>query len=311
MRVFVAGATGAVGRRLLPMLRQADHDVTGASRTEEGAGLIRDLGGEAVVVDVFDAAKLRQAVTAARPDAVVHQLTSIPKRLDPKHFEEQFKENNRLRTDGTRNLVEASLAAGAQRIVAQSFGSLYEPRGRLHVEDDPLIVELPGGGGMTARAVVELEQAVTETDGIEGVALRYGYFYGPGTSYAADGAQADLARRRRLPIVGNGAGVHSFIHVDDAAAAALRALGDVPPGIYNIVDDEPAPVSEWIPAYCEALDAPSPRHIPVWLGRMFAGEYGVQFMTSSEGLSNEKAKRDLGLGLRYPSWRQGFEEALG
>ena len=294
------------------MLREAGHEVTGTTRREESTSLVRDLGAEPVVVDVFDAAALHEALSAARPDAVIHQLTSIPKRLDPKRFEAQFRENNRLRSEGTRNLVDAAIAAGARRIVAQSFGSLYEPRGRLHVEEDPLVIELPGGGGVTARAVVDLEQTVTQTDGIDGVALRYGYFYGPGTAYAADGAQADLAHRRRLPIVGKGEGVHSFIHVDDAASAALRALDDeVPSGIYNIVDDEPAPVSEWVPAYCEALGAPSPRHLPVWIARMFGGEYGVQFMTRSEGLSNEKAKRDLGLGLRYPSWRQGFKEAMG
>jgi 2-alkyl-3-oxoalkanoate reductase len=297
---------------MLPMLRQAGHDVTGTTRSEENAGLIRDLGAEPMVVDVFDAAALGEAVAAARPDAIVHQLTSIPKRLDPKRFEAQFRENNRLRSEGTRHLVDAAVAAGARRIVAQSFASLYEPRGRLHVEDDRLTVEVPGGPGETARAVVALEEAVTQTAGIDGVALRYGYFYGPGTGYASDGAQAELARRRRLPVVGKGEGVHSFVHVDDAAAAALRALDDeVPPGIYNIVDDEPAPVREWVPAYCEALGAPSPRHLPVWLARIFGGEFGVQFMTRSEGASNEKAKRGLGLSLRYPSWRQGFEEALG
>jgi nucleoside-diphosphate-sugar epimerase len=303
----VAGAAGAVGRRLLPMLRQAGHDVTGTTRSERTAPLIRDLGAEPAVVDMFDADAVSRAVAAAAPEAVIHQLTSIPQEINPKRMAEQFETNNRLRREGTRNLVDAARAAGVRRIVAQSFGQAYAPGTGLRVEEDPLAVER----GDIVQAIADLEQIVTQTDGIEGVALRYGIFYGPGTGYASDGMLCEMLRHRRLPIVGQGEGVHSFIHVDDAAAAALRALDQGSPGIYNVADDEPAPVREWVPYLAEVLDAPKPRRVPVFVARWFGGEYGVSYMTRSQGVSNEKAKRELSLGLRYPSWRLGFKEALG
>jgi 2-alkyl-3-oxoalkanoate reductase len=303
----VAGATGAVGRRLLPMLREAGHEVTGTTRREDSASLIRDLGAEPVIVDMFDADAVKQAVTAAQPEVVIHQLTSIPRAMNPKRILEEFETNNRLRREGTRNLVEAAKAAGARRIVAQSFGQAYARGSGLRVETDPLAVEQ----GDIVRAIADLEQTVTEADGIEGLALRYGFFYGPGSSYAADGAQAEALRRRRFPIVGKGEGVHSFIHVDDAAAAAVRAMDQGSPGIYNVADDDPALVADWLPCLAESLGAPPPRRVPVFVARWFGGEYGVNFMTRSQGISNEKAKRELALGLRYPSWRQGFREALG
>jgi 2-alkyl-3-oxoalkanoate reductase len=304
----VAGATGAVGRRLLPMLREAGHDVTGSSRKEDGASLIRDLGAEPAIVDMFDADAVKQAVAAAQPEVVIHQLTSIPQAMNPKRIAEEFATNNRLRREGTRNLVEAAKAAGARRIVAQSFGQAYAPGpSGVRVETDPLAVEM----GDIVKAIADLEQTVTQTEGIEGIALRYGYFYGPGTGYASDGAQAEALRRKRLPIVGKGEGVHSFIHVDDAAAAAMRAMDQGSPGIYNVADDEPAPVGEWVPYLAEVLGAAKPRRVPVFVAKWFGGEYGVNFMTRSQGISNEKAKRELGLGLRYPSWRLGFREALG
>lgn len=303
----MAGATGAVGRRLLPMLREAGHEVTGTTRKEDSASLIRDLGAEPVIVDMFDTDAVKQAVAAAQPEVVIHQLTSIPRAMNPKRILEEFETNNRLRREGTRNLVEAAMAAGARRIVAQSFGQAYAPGSGLRVETDPLAVEQ----GDIVRAIADLEHAVTEADGIEGLALRYGFFYGPGSSYAADGAQAEALRRRRFPIVGRGEGVHSFIHVDDAAAAAVRAMDQGSPGIYNVADDDPAPVADWLPCLAESLGAPPPRRVPVFVARWFGGEYGVNFMTRSQGISNEKAKRELALGLRYPSWRQGFREALG
>ena len=293
------------------MLRAAGHEVTGSTRSEERAGLIRDLGAEPVVVDAFDAAALTSALADARPDAVIHQLTSIPKAVDPKRFAEQFEENNRLRSQGTRNLCEAARAAGATRLIAQSISFAYAQTGRIHSEDDPLALDSPGPFGDTVSALLDLEQAVTQTDGIDGIVLRYGYFYGPGTSFAANGAQSELVRRRRFPLVGKSEGVFSFVHIDDAAAATVRALDQGAPGIYNIVDDEPAAVNEWLPYLAEVLGAPRPRRVPVFLARMFGGSFGVQYMTRTEGASNEKAKRELGLGLRYPSWRQGFREALG
>ena len=304
----MAGATGAVGRRLLPMLREAGHEVTGTTRKEDSASLVRDLGAEPMIVDMFDADAVMQAVTQARPEVVIHQLTSIPQAMNPKHIVEQFETNNRLRREGTRNLTEAAKAAGARRIVAQSFGQAYAPGpDGLRVETDPLAVER----GDIVRAITDLEQTVTQTDGIEGLALRYGFFYGQGSSYAADGAQADALRKRRFPIVGKGEGVHSFIHVDDAAAAAVRAMDQGSPGIYNVADDDPARVADWLPYLAEALDAPKPRTVPAFVAKWFGGEYGVDFMTRGQGISNEKAKRELALGLRYPSWRQGFREALG
>jgi 2-alkyl-3-oxoalkanoate reductase len=304
----VAGATGAVGRRLLPMLREAGHEVTGSTRKEDSASLIRDLGGEPVIVDMFDADAVNQAVATAQPEVVIHQLTSIPQAMNPKRIVEQFETNNRLRREGTRNLVEAAKAAGARRIVAQSFGQAYAPGpSGLRVETDPLDVER----GDVVQAIADLEQTVTEADGIEGIALRYGFFYGPGSSYASDGAQAEALRKRRFPVVGKGEGVHSFIHVDDAAAAAVRAMDQGAPGIYNVADDDPGRVADWIPYLAEVLGAPAPRRVPVFVARWFGGDYGVNFMTRGQGISNEKAKRELALGLRYPSWRQGFREALG
>jgi 2-alkyl-3-oxoalkanoate reductase len=289
------------------MLRQAGHEVAGTTRSESNAELIRDLGAEPVILDMFDADAVKQAVAAANPEAVIHQLTSIPRAVSPKRIAQEFETTNRLRREGTRNLVDAARAAGARRIVAQSFGQAYAPGSGLRAEEDPLAVEQ----GDIVRAIADLEQTVTEADGIEGVVLRYGLFYGPGTGFASDGNQCEQLRKRRLPIVGKGEGVHSFIHVDDAASAALRALDQGSPGIYNVADDDPAPVREWVPYLAEAIGAPQPRRLPVFVARWLGGAYGVDFMTRSQGVSNEKAKRELSLGLRYPSWRQGFKEALG
>jgi nucleoside-diphosphate-sugar epimerase len=308
MRIFLAGASGAIGRSLVPMLTQDGHEVVGMTRSQQKAQLIRDLGAEPVVADAFDADGLRSAVVDARPDAVIHELTDIPRAVDPRRFEEQFARNNRLRREGTRNLVAAAQAAGARRLIAQSIAFVYRYGGGiLHSEEDPLAVDM----GDVVTSVANLEDAVTGAQGLEGVVLRYGYFYGPGTSYAHDGAQAEMVRRRRLPIVGDGGAVFSFIHVDDAAAATVRALGGGSPGIYNVVDDEPAPVREWLPVLAKALGAKKPRRVPVFLARWLGGEYGVRLMTRSEGASNRKAKDELGLALRYPSWRRGFVEALG
>jgi nucleoside-diphosphate-sugar epimerase len=308
MRVFVAGATGVIGRCLLPRLAGDGHEVVGMTRKEERTDLIRDLGAEPVVADAFDLDGLRQAVADARPEVVIHELTDIPRSIDPKKFAEQFEVNNRLRREGTRNLVAAAQAAGARRLIAQSIAFVYAYGGGvLHREEDPLALEL----GDIVTAVADLEEAVVGADGIEGVVLRYGYFYGPGTSYASDGAQAEMVRKRRFPIVGHGAGVFPFIHVDDAAAATVRALDRGGPGIYNVVDDDPAPVHEWLPVLADALGAKKPWRVPVFLARWIGGDYAVQLMTRAEGATNAKAKDELGLELRFPSWRRGFAEALG
>ena len=304
----MAGATGVIGRQLVPMLVSEGHDVAGMTRTAERTELLRQLGAEPVVADAFDRERLHEVVKEARPEVVIHELTDIPREIDPKRYAESFERNNRLRREGTRNLVDAALAAGARRIVAQSIAFVYRYGGGvLHSEEDPLAVEW----GDIVEAVAALEDAVTGTAGIEGVVLRYGYLYGPGTSYASDGSQAEMVRRRRLPIVGDGGGVFSFIHAEDAAAATVRTLDRGAPGAYNVVDDEPAPVREWLPVYAEALAARRPWRVPEFLARWIAGERAVQMMTRTEGASNAKAKAELGLELRYPSWRQGFTQALG
>lgn len=312
MKTFLAGASGAVGRRLVPMLREAGHDVVGMTRSESKLELLRSLGAEPVMCDAFDRDGLMSAVEAAQPEVVIHELTDIPRAIDPRKIDEQFATNDRLRREGTRNLVDAALAASAKRMIAQSISFAYAPEGRgLRAENDPLNLAAPEPMRRTVEALRDLEEAVTETEGIDGLVLRYGHFYGPGTTYASDGHTAAMVRRRQFPIVGSGSGVFSFIHVDDAASATLLAVDRGAPGIYNVVDDEPAEVSEWLPAYAEALGAKRPRKVPVFLARLLAGSYGVAFMTELEGASNAKARRELSWEPTYPSWRDGFVNALG
>ena len=312
MRVFVAGATGVIGRRLLPALVEDGHEVVGMTRAEAKADLVRELGAEPAIANAFDADRLRQVVAAARPEVVVHELTDIPSSINPRRFGEQFGLTNRLRREGTRNLVEAARAAGARRIVAQSVAFAYARKGSgLRVEEDPLALDEPPPWGDAVQAVGALEATVTGAEGMEGVVLRYGYFYGPGTSYASDGAQSEMVRRRRFPIVGEGSGLFSFIHVDDAAGATAGAISHGAPGVYNVVDDDPAPVREWLPELARALGAKRPLRVPVFLARVVAGEYAVNLLTRSEGASNRKAKDELGLELRLHSWRRGFVDAPG
>ena len=312
MRVFVAGATGAVGRPLVAQLLEAGHEVIGMSRSEAGAEALRRRGAEAVVCDVFDAAGLREAVEAARPEAVMHQLTAIPKRVNPRTYGRDFALNDRLRTEGTRNLVAAAQAAGARRMVAQSIAFAYRPEGGpVKTEDDPLDREGPGPWGKAVRAVHELEAAVTGSDAPAGVVLRYGQFYGPETHFAHAGYVAQDVRRRRFPIVGGGGGIFSFVHVEDAAAAAVRALEIDATGIFNVVDDEPAALRDWLPVYAEAIGAKPPRRVPKAVARLVAGPLAVVFTTQIRGASNRRAREQLGLELRYPSWREGFVRGLG
>jgi len=312
MRVFLAGATGVIGRRLLPMLVAAGHEVTAMTRSGERAQALRDAGATAVVCDVFDADGLRAAMEAARPEVVVHELTDLPPNLDPRKMEEQAAGNDRIRSEGTRNLVAAAVAAGARRVVAQSIAFAYAPGGAgLKSEEDPLWDDAPWPWSRSIQALHDLEDTVTQTEGIDGVVLRYGFFYGPGSSYADDGHFAREVRRRRLPVVGKGSGVFSWIHVDDAAAATVAAMDHGTPGIYNVVDDDPAPLREWVPAYAEAVGAKPPRRVPVWLARLLAGRYMASMATTLGGASNAKAKAELGWLPRYASWRQGFREARG
>jgi nucleoside-diphosphate-sugar epimerase len=308
MKVFVAGATGAIGRPLVAQLVAAGHEVTGMTRREEKAKEMRRAGAAAVVCDVYDAETLKAAVDAAAPEAVVHLLTALPHRYDPKS--DYLAPTNRIRTEGTRNLVAAARAAGAKRLVAESVAFAYLPEGDWIKDERAPLFTGPGSFGIAFAAAVELERQVLEAEGIEGLVLRYGWFYGPGTYYDRDGQQAEEVRRRRLPIVGRGDGTFSFLHVEDAAGATVAALERGAPGIYNVVDDEPAPMREWVPVYAEALGAKPPRKVPAWLARLVAGRDAVAAATAMRGASNAKAKRELGWQPVHPTWRQGFREAL-
>jgi nucleoside-diphosphate-sugar epimerase len=282
------------------------------TRREDRAAPLREAGAVPAVCDVFDAERLREVVGRAQPDVVLHELTDLPPALDPRKMEKQAAGNDRIRTEGTRNLVAASVAAGVRRIVAQSIAFAYAPVGEgLKREDDELWDEAPWPWSRSIEALHELEDAVTQTEGISGLALRYGFFYGPGSSYASGGFYEREVRRRRFPVVGKGSGTFSFIHVDDAADATLAAVERGAPGIYNVVDDEPAPMREWLPVYAEAVGAKPPRRVPRFLARMLAGEYAVGMATDLRGASNERAKAELGWAPRHPSWRQGFSEARG
>lgn len=309
MRVFLAGATGVIGRQLVPLLIAEGHQVTGMTRSPEKTQALAASGAEPMLADALDAEAVRGAVSDARPDVVIHQLTAIPPRLDPRKIERDFELTDRLRTEGTRYLVEAAQAAGVRRIIAQSVAFAYAlgPPGTVHGETDPLNIDPPAQFSRSAQALAELERTVL---GADGQVLRYGYFYGPGSSIARDGSIGREVARRRLPVVGGGAGVWSFIHVADAARATVTALASERPGAYNIVDDEPALVSEWIPALASALGAPRPRRVPALIARPMAGSYAIMTMTRAQGASNELARRELGWAPAYPSWRTGFRDGL-
>lgn len=309
MRVFLAGATGAIGRPLVSQLLAAGHDVIGLTRSEERADELRREGAEAVVCDALNAERLIETLAAARPDAVLHQLTAIPHEIHPRKVGRQFERTNRLRTEGTRNLIEAAKQAGARRVVAQSIAFAYRSvGGPVKAENDPLWIDPPPAYAASLDAIVDLERQVQGT--ACGMVLRYGFFYGPRTAYARDGSIAHRVRRRQFPIVGDGAGVFSFIHVEDAAGATVAALERGAPGVYNIVDDEPTPVREWLPFYAKLLGAPRPRRIPKLVARLVTGRYGVYLMTELRG-ANARAKASLGWSPRHASWRTGFRANLG
>jgi len=311
MKVLVAGATGAMGKQLLPRLAAEGHEVVGITRSESKLGLIRELGATGVVADVLDPDDVARVVAEAAPEVIIHELTALDRPLDTRHFDRSFHDTNRLRTEATDHLLAAGRAAGVKRFIAQSFAGW--PSGRtgaeVTTEDDPLDPDLPDGMRESFEAIRHVEQAVTGADWTEGIVLRYGGFYGPGTSLSPEGgAQVDLLRKRKFPVVGDGGGVWSFVNIEDAAAATVAAVSRGRRGVYNIVDDDPARVAEWLPAAAQAVGAPPPRHVPRWLGRLFAGEVGVVMMTEVRGASNEKAKRELGWRPRHPSWREGFAE---
>jgi len=311
MRVFLAGGTGVIGRALVPQLLEAGHEVTAMTRFEERAERLRESGVEAVVCDAFDADRVVLTVEAARPEVVVNQLTDIPKAINPRRMSEQFTTNDRLRTEGTRNLMRGAAAAGARRLVSQSIAWAYAPTDGLWTEEDRLWLEAPEPWGRSVNAVAALEEATLGGDGVEGVVLRYGFFYGSGSAYASDGSTAEMVRKRAFPVVGDGSAVYSYIHVDDAASATVAALDHGPPGAYNVVDDDPGKVREWLPEYAEAVGARPPRRVPRFLARLAAGKFAVYMMTGLQGATNAKAKRELGWQPRWASWRHGFREALG
>jgi 2-alkyl-3-oxoalkanoate reductase len=303
MRVFVAGASGAIGSRLVPQLIDRGHEVIGTSRSPANAERVRALGAEPLALDLLNPRAVRKAVLESEPDAIVHQATALADLRDFKHFDRSFAQTNRLRTAGTDALLAAARDADVRRFVAQSYASARYERvgGPVKTEDDPLDPTPLPAMRESIAAMRYLDQAVTASGGI---ALRYGAFYG-----AANDGLVEPVRKRQFPIVGNGAGVSSFIHLDDAAAATVLALEHDGAGIYNIVDDEPAPARAWLPVVAKVLGAKPPRHFPRWLARLFAGEAVVMMATESRGASNAKAKRELGWELRYPTWRQGFAAA--
>jgi nucleoside-diphosphate-sugar epimerase len=314
MKVFVAGATGALGQRLVPQLVARGHEVIGMTQTPAKQDLLRVLGARPVVADALDADAVAHAVAEAEPDVIVHQLTAL-KGIDFRHIDRSFALTNRLRTEGTDHLLAAGRAIGVQRVVAQSYAGWPFARtdGAVKNEEDALDPNPPDALRATLDAIRHVERAVTAIDWGEGVVLRYGGFYGPGTNLSSDprAEMAQVVRKRKFPLVGDGAGIWSFIHIDDAAAATVAGVEHGATGIYQVVDDEPAPVRDWLPTLAKTLGAKPPRHLPRWLGRLAAGEAVTVMMTEVRGASNAKAKRELDWQPLYASWRTGFADGLG
>jgi nucleoside-diphosphate-sugar epimerase len=307
MRVFVAGATGAMGKQLVPQLLAAGHRVIGMTRTEAKRDALWKLGAEPVVADALDPDQVGDAVARTQPDVIIHQLTAIAT-LDLRHFDRDFALTNRLRTEGTDHLLAAGRAVGIERFIAQSYTSWPYARtgGPVKGEDDPLDPKPAREMRESLAAIRHLETAVTGADWTEGIVLRYGGFYGPGTSMSPGGEQLEMIRKRKFPVVGNGGGMWSFVHIADAAEATVLAVERGRRGIYNVVDDEPAPVAEWLPAVAQLIGAPRPWRVPRVVGRLLAGEAGAVMMTETRGASNAKARRELGWEPRHPSWREGL-----
>jgi nucleoside-diphosphate-sugar epimerase len=313
MKILVAGATGAIGRRLLPLLVERGHEVAATTRSSEKARRLFELGAMPITADGLRRDDVVEAVRRAEPEVIVHQMTSLGAARSLMRFDHVFARTNRLRTQGTDHLLEAARMVGARRFVAQSFGNWnYERSGAaVKTEDAPFDPDPPRSMRRTLAAIASLEVAVLGAGGIEGIALRYGNFYGPGTGIAEDGEIVDAVRKRRLPVIGNGAGVWSFIHVDDAATATLAAIERATPGVYNVCDDEPAEASVWLPVLAAILGAEPPRHLPEWTARLLAGEAAVSMFTRARGASNARAKAQLRWRLGYPTWRDGFRDGLG
>jgi len=305
MRVFVAGGTGVVGRRLVPQLVARGHQVTATTTSPGKLGVLERLGADAVLMDGLDAVSVGEAVARARPDVIVHQMTAIAGTPDMKHMDRWFATTNRLRTEGTDHLLSAAEAAGVSHVVAQSYGGWNGIRegGWVKAEEDPLDLHAGTAAQPVMEAIRHVENVVVKAGG---AALRYGWLYGPG----ATDETIELLRKRQFPLVGGGAGYSSWVHLDDAASATVLAVEQGASGVFNIVDNEPAPASEWLPYLAACAGAKPPMRVPKWLARLLAGDVAVAMMTEGRGFSNAKARRELGWKLRYPSWRQGFKEGL-
>jgi len=313
MKVFVAGSTGAIGRILVPQLIENGHEVVALVRTDRKAEALLAIGAKVVVADALNKEELTGVIRKAEPEVIIHQLTALTHAGNFKKLDDEFVLTNRFRTEVTDTLLAAARLVGARRFIAQSFCGWPFARegGPVKTEEDPLDPNSPTNFTKILAAIRYLEDTVQKTVDLQALALRYGLFYGPGTGIAKDGPVIKLVRKRMMPIVGDGAGIWSFIHIHDAARATVAAISNGSPGIYNVVDDEPVPVSTWLPALADAVGAKQPYRVPVWLGKLAIGEGGVSMMTKIRGGSNAKAKRELGWKLTYPSWRQGFVEGLG
>jgi 2-alkyl-3-oxoalkanoate reductase len=303
MRVFVTGATGALGRHLVPALVAAGHEVIATTRTPSKAGRLREVGAEPVVVDGLDREAVIAAVRAAAPEVIVHEMTALAGMRSFRNPDKLFAATNELRTRGTDNLLAAAAEAGTRRVIAQSYAGAGPDKrpGPVKTEDDPPEWR-PIRSAMQGPAAIAHVEKTVPAQALEGLVLRYGGFYGPGTGDFL----VEAVRKRQVPVIGGGTGIWSFIEITDAAAATVAAVGCGAPGIYNVVDDDPAPVAEWLPYLAEVLGAKPPLRMPAWLGRLLAGEFVEAQMTSSRGYSNEKAKKELGWEPRYASWREGF-----
>src|SRR4051794_12065656 len=313
MRIFVAGASGALGKHLVPLLAGAGHEVVGTTTSPRKLESLRALGAEPVVLDVLDAEAVGRAVSEAEPEVVVHEATALSGVGGSfRKFDQTFAQTNRLRTQGTDNLLAAALAVGAQKLVAQSYaGWTFAREGAAVKDEDAALDPAPASNAKeTIAAIRYLEERVVATKQLGGIVLRYGGFYGPGTSFAEDGESAEAIRKRAFPVVGDGRGMASFIHIEDAGRATLAAIERGKRGIYNIVDDDPAPTSAWLPYAAKVAEAKPPRHVPFWLGKLFAGEMLATMMVEGRGASNAKAKRELDWQPLYASWREGFVNGL-
>jgi 2-alkyl-3-oxoalkanoate reductase len=307
MRIFLVGATGAIGRRLVPMLVARGYVVVGTTTSAARRDMVGDLGAEPVVLDLLDRDATTAAVAVAKPDVVLHQATALSGKFDVRNTDRFFTRTNKLRTTGTDNVLAAAHDVRVGRVIVQSYTGWPNSAGEgLATEDDPLEKRPAGKARETIGAIAHIERLVPIARGTDGIVLRYGGFYGPGTSLGRDGEITERVRKRQFPIVGSGEGVWSFVHIDDAAAATVAAIDRASPGLYNICDDDPAPVREWVPVLANAIGAKRPLHVPAAVARLVIGDNGVRIMTAIRGSSNAKAKRELGWNPTYPSWREGF-----